>query len=312
MGSLGQAIQPPVQPAETRSNALQRAQFIVSSLGVIVAAVALLTRPEARTFFEGLLPSSGGPVTPAYDPTLTRILHGVQASVILGFVLIHRSWLHDIASKLTDAVPVAKKTLAQFTSGWLYMWYGWFTLYVWFFIAASPRWNGSPRMAAVSDALDVVSGFAIWWCFLVLDMPSVKIEGHPDRDRSFHEAAWFVATVGVVCAGLGICDRLFDWNHVGVVVGLYNALAIAFFTGRLGSHYIGMSRWILLCLYSYSMLQLFYSFLPLLKEAVWEPLVFLLALIFKMMLAYAGSDMMQHGGLKRYLDAAQSGKLNPV
>jgi hypothetical protein len=313
MSSANQTLQPNVQPNLPRSSVLQRAQFVVGSVGVIVSIVALVTRPEVRTFFGGIF--SGVEINiapPSYDPTLARILHGVQAAVILGFVLIHRTWLHQIASKLTDTVPVAKKTLEQFTAGWMYMWYGWLALYIWFFLAAAPRWSNSPSIAAVSDVLDVVSGFAIWWCFLVLDMPSVKLDGQPNRDKEFREAVWLVAIAGALCACLGAGDRLFDWNHVGVVVGLYNALAIAFFTGRLGSHYIGMSRWILLCLYTYSMLQLFYSFLPLLREAVWTPVVFLLALIFKMILAYAGSDMMQHGGLQRYLDAAQSGKLNPT
>jgi hypothetical protein len=57
------------------------------------------------------------------------------------------------------------------------------------------------------------------------------------------------------------------------------------------------------------MVQLFYSFLPLLKTAVWTPLVFLLALLMKIAVSYAGNDMMQNGGLERYLDAAESGKL---
>ncbi len=72
-----------------------------------------------------------------------------------------------------------------------------------------------------------------------------------------------------------------------------------------------MRRWLILSIYLYSMLQLFYSFLPLLKHQVWTPLVFLSALVLKIMLAYAGYDMMQNGGLRRYLDAAQSGLLNP-
>jgi hypothetical protein len=233
----------------------------------------------------------------------------VQAFTILCFVLIHRKWLRQMASKLTDAVPVANKTLKQFSEGWVWMWYSWVALYIWFFVTA--QWSESPRVTAVSDILDVISGFNIWWCFIVLDMPSVKLDGHPHRDRAFRRTAWTIGVCGVFCAFLGVADRLYDWNHIGVVVGLYNALALAFLTGRLGSHYLRIRRSLLLCLYLYSMLQLFYSFLPLLKTDIWLPLVFLSALVLKIAVAYVGYNLLQHGGLQRYLDAAQAGAFNP-
>jgi hypothetical protein len=48
------------------------------------------------------------------------------------------------------------------------------------------------------------------------------------------------------------------------------------------------------------------------KAGMWTPLVFLLALVLKIALAYAGCDMIQNGGLERYLLAAQTGKLSMV
>jgi hypothetical protein len=293
---------------------LRVAHFLVALIGLVVAVMALLTRPEAlsilRAAFKGIPSLRVVPPSPSVDPTLNLILHAVQAGVIIGFIFIHHIWLRDIASGLTEQVPIAKKTLEQFTNGWLYMWYGWLAVYIWFFVAAMPQWNGSPRMDAVSDVIDVAGGFAIWWCFLVLDMPSVNLADQPHRDRAFRRTVLITGIAGVICACLGAADRLFDWSHARTVVGLYNALALAFFTGRMGSHYINVRRWLLLCLYLYSMLQVFYSFLDLLKPG-WTPLVFLLALFFKITLAYAGYDMMQHGGLLRYLNAAESGLLNP-
>src|SRR5262249_4525491 len=147
---------------------LQVAHFLVGLCGVIIAIITLITRQDSRAFFSALLTSQAAAShIPSYDPTLARILHAVQAGVILGFVIIHHIWLRDLKADLTEQVPVAQKTLDQFANGWMYMWYGWLALYIWFFLAAAPRWNGSPGMDAVSDVLDVVSGFAIWWCFLV-------------------------------------------------------------------------------------------------------------------------------------------------
>ena len=112
------------------------------------------------------------------------------------------------------------------------MWGGWLTLYLWFLLIAVAGWSGSPFADAVSDILDVVSGFAIWWCFLVLELPSVNVEGQRDRNKEFRRTVWLVASIGALCAFLGAMDRLFDLNHVGVLVGLYNALALSFLTGR--------------------------------------------------------------------------------
>lgn len=310
MGTSPQTIPSAASPSgKTKSSytLLQLLHFFVAVAALVVATLALLTRPDIIKLLGEIINRTQGVLSgprPSFDPFLARILHGVQAATIFCFVLIHRTWLRQMATKLTNAMPVAQKTLEQFSEGWVYMWYGWVALYVWFFVSA--RWSESPRVLAVSDVLDVASGFAIWWCFLALDMPSVKLKDHPHRDRAFHLAAWAVGIIGAICASLGVVDRIFDLGHIGVVVGLYNALALAFLTGRLGSHYMKLHRLILLCLYLYSMLQLFYSFLPLLKTAIWAPLIFLLALLFKIAVAYAGYDMMQHGGLRRYLDEAQA------
>ncbi len=293
----------------------------VAVLSLLISLIALVIRPEFSQKLGQLIAgiqaafgrvASGivSPhVDPSYDPTLARVIYGVHCGTILAFVIIHRSWLKKVAQKISGAMPIAKVTLKQFTAGWLALWYGWLVLYGWFYLTANPNWHSSPVVNAVSDVLDTISGFAVWWCFLVLDLPSVKIEADPNRDKRFRRVVWLTAFAGVACALLGVADKLFDMNHLGVAVGLYNALALAFLTGRFGSHFIDMPRRILLCLYLYSMLQLFYSFLPLLKAGMWTPLVFLSALVLKIALAYAGYDMIRNGGLERYLLAAQTGKL---
>jgi hypothetical protein len=248
-------------------------------------------------------------VDPSYSPLLARWLHGVQASTILVLLLIQWRSLRAKEEELEKSEPeaaIALQTLAQFKSGWLLMWGAWLGLYVWF-CATAGLW-GSPVVDAISDGLDVVSGFAIWYCFLVLELPSVNVAGQPHRNKEFRLVYFIALLVGVVCAILGAADRLFNLSHIGMVVGLYNALALAFLTGRLNSHYMKTNRLILLCLYLYTMVQLLYSFLSVLKDA-WPPLVFSLALVFKVAVAYAGYDIVHKGGLERYLNAAQRGDL---
>lgn len=321
---LGQIFHPPAQPEsgatkgsapskETHTNkGLQFAQLLISIVGVIVGTSTGVwgrLRPGTST------PGAAVPVNvPASaGPTLTTILHVTQALVIFVFILLHRRWLGEVASRLSGAVPIARKTLHQFTAGWMSMWYGWLTLYIWFSIDAMISVNGptSPRLEAVSDVLDTISGFAIWWCFLVLDLPSVNLANAPKRDKLFREAVFLVSIAGLACASLAVADRLFNFGYFGIaLVGVYNGLAMASLAGRFGSHYIGTPRWMVVLLYLYAMLQIFYSFLPVLNITLWVPAVFILALVLKIVLALAGTNMMQNGGLLRYLDAAESGLFN--
>lgn len=295
--------------ASSRTSWMPMAQLVVSVGGLIVGT---------STGLWGRLSQPARPAQPPVPPLAgpvpqNIVIHGVQMLVILFFVLIHRRWLREIADGITDSMPIARKTLKQFTIGWLFMWYGWLGLYLWFFIAAIASLNGVPAgsMEAVSDILDAASGFAIWWCFFVLDIPSVSLPNDPDRDATFREAVWLAGLGAVLCAGIAAGDRLYHWGYFGVaLVGIYNGLALACLAGRFGSHYIGTPRWMLLLLYFYAMLQIFYSFLPVLNTTLWVPAVFLMALVLKIVLAWAGTSMMQHGGLRRYLEAAQSGLLN--
>lgn len=314
---VGLALAPENRPEPGRGSPestkwLQVTQLVVTIVGVLVGtSYGVVGRlwPEQST--QPQKPSVPLPLVPG--PKQAIVIHVLQTLVILCFVLIHRTWLRKLASQLTDAVPIAKKTLQQFTAGWMFMWYGWLALYIWFSIAAirAALKGSSPALESISDVLDVASGFFIWWCFLALDMPSVKLSGQPKRNRPFWEAVWLTIFVGILCAALSVIDRHFHWGYFGVAtVGLYNGLALASLTGRFGSHYIGTPKWMLLCLYIYSMLQLFYSFLPVLNAELWTPAIFLLALILKMVLAWAGTHMMQNGGLLRYLEAAESGALS--
>src|SRR6185437_7796957 len=208
--SVSGALQVSTSSKEAHSNrGMQLAQLLISIIGVIVGtSTGVWGRLKPGTTpANGMsvnLPASAG-------PTLTTILHVTQATVILVFILLHRRWLGEVASRLSGAVPIARKTLHQFTAGWMSMWYGWLTLYIWFSIDAIISVNGptSPRLEAVSDVLDTISGFAIWWCFLVLDLPSVNLSNAPKRDRLFREAVLLVWIAGVACASLAVADRLF-------------------------------------------------------------------------------------------------------
>ena len=248
-------------------------------------------------------------------PSEAFFLHALQATVIFVFVKWHRKWLRETAANLLEVepvAPIAQETLSQFTRGWECMWYGWLLLYIWFTVAALTPLAKLKWVECVSDGFDVVSGCAIWWCYLSLDVSSVKLPTDPARDRPFWKALGLIAVAAVACIVLSVIDHMTNISLFGVVVvGVFNALALASFTGRLASHYMGTPRWEIMLLYFYAMLQIFYSLLPVLQTELWTPAVFTCALLLKFVLFDAGRRMMKKkGGLIRYLEAAQSGLLN--
>ena len=40
----------------------------------------------------------------------------------------------------------------------------------------------------IADLLNCLTAFPLFWCFFVLDKPSVAVPGNPERDASFRRA----------------------------------------------------------------------------------------------------------------------------
>lgn len=284
----------------------QMVQVIVGVLGVPVLLFANKAFRErsfsaVREWLTTLRFSPRPHVAQPQEPLFA--LHLLQALVIICVIIVQRRQLRLLASRLVTAGPIARQTFQQFRASWMLMWFMWLVLYIWFSIrafAGAYYWADS-----VGDVFNVLSGFAIWRCFLVLDMPSVNIQGGQHRDMPFRRAQWIAIIAGICSIVVASADRAFHLGHFGLAcVGLYGGLALACLAGRLGSHYIGMPRWMLLFLYLYAMMQLFYSFFDILSP-LWTWTVFVSVLVLKVMLAFAGTDMLRYGGLNRYLKAAE-------
>ena len=299
MVAINPATAPSSKPLQI-PNWAQRAQAIVGILGF---PFVLMTNPDFRSWLFSRKFPLPPHVPPKQDPHLI-VLHVMQAVIIFVVIFIHYFQLKDAEQKLQGAGPIARNTYQQFRASWMFMWSMWLVLYIWLLI----RVVGPPSdwLDSVTDVFNTISGFAIWRCFLVLDMPSVNIQNEPNRDKPYRKAMRTASVVGLFCACLAPADRFLQLGHVGLAaVGLYGGLALACLVGRLGSHYINMPRWMLLFLYLYAMSQLFYSFFDILSP-LWTWAVFGAVLVLKVMLAFAGVDMLKYGGLDRYLKAAES------
>jgi hypothetical protein len=248
---------------------------------------------------------AAGPVVPPV-PSILHLAHAGIAALLLAIQFT--PFLRPQAIAEQDH-PIARKCLAQFIAGWRWAWVSWLALYGWLWVNASA--GGRPDV--VADILNCLTSFPLFWCFFVLDKPSVAVPGDPERNASFRRAIGTVWGIGAGVALLAVAGRLHLWglNEFGLVfMGIYDGLAIAFLVGRFDSHWMKVPRWMLAPLYGYALIQMIYVFFFRLPAA-WQVYTYLVALLFKVCLFLVVTHLLHAGNLRRYLEAAEDGRLGP-
>lgn len=242
-------------------------------------------------------------------PPVPSVLHLVHACIAALLLAIQFTpFLKPQAMSQQDH-PIAKQCLAQFIAGWRWAWVAWLALYGWLWIHA----NAGQGPDAIADVLNCLTSFPLFWCFFVLDKPSVPVPGDPERNASFRKAIGTIWGIGAGVALVAAAGRLHLWglNEFGLVfMGLYNGLAIAFLVGRFDSHWMKVPRWMLAPLYGYALIQMIYVFFFNLPPA-WQIYTYLVALLFKVCLFLVVTHLLHAGNLRQYLEAAEDGKLGP-
>jgi len=244
-----------------------------------------------------------------YLPPVPSILHLAHAAIAALLLAIQFTPFLRPQTIAERDHPIARKCLAQFIAGWRWAWVTWFALYGWLWVTSGS--GGGPD--AIADIINCLTSFPLFWCFLVLDKPSVALPEDPDRNASFRKAVGTVWGIGAGVAVLAAAGRLHLWglNEFGLVfLGIYDGLAIAFLVGRFDSHWMKVPRWMLAPLYGYAMIQMIYVFFFSLPPA-WQVYTYLVALLFKVCLFLVVTHLLHAGNLRRYLEAAEDGKLGP-
>jgi len=258
-----------------------------------------LVLPQARTG-----EAAGLGVPPV--PSILHLVHAAIAALLLGVQFTPFLQPQQIAG---PGHSIARKCLAQFIAGWRWAWVTWLALYCWLWI--HPTAGQGPDV--VADILNCLTSFPLFWCFFVLDKPSVPAPGDPARNASFRKAIGTVWGIGAGVAAVSVAGRLHLWglNEFGLVfLGLYDGLAIAFLVGRFDSHWMKVPRWMLAPLYGYALIQMIYVFFFNLPPA-WQIYTYLVALLFKVCLFLVVTHLLHAGNLRQYLEAAEEGKLGP-
>jgi hypothetical protein len=238
-------------------------------------------------------------------PAVLHLVHAAVAGLLLGIQFTGILKPRTIGA----GHPIARKCLAQFIAGWRCAWVLWLALYTWLWALTAVGRNPYP----VADVLNCLTAFPLFWCFFVLDKPSVAAPGQPERNASFRKAIGVTWGIGAGVMLLAVAGRMHVWglNEFCLgFLGIYDGLAIAFLVGRFDSHWIRVPRWMLAPLYAYALIQMIYVFffdLP----AEWQIYTYLVALLLKVCLFLVVTHLLHAGNLGVYLEAAEDGKLGP-
>jgi hypothetical protein len=224
---------------------------------------------------------------------------------------------------ITDEV---RESLRQFLTGWTAIWISWLAFWTWAVVGWGFEHFGrnlQPEIFwSVADSFNMSSALAFFYTFLVLDMPSVSNEVDPARNRSFHFAVLNVSLFSGIVLALSIFGRvgLFGLGKGGpLVLSFFKAISMAYFVGRLDSHYMNVKRWMLAPLYFYVVIQVNWAdFEELEREGseVYLSIFFCLALLLKVYLFVVITYWLHTGKIHRYLTAAakydRENRLNDV
>jgi len=247
------------------------------------------------------------PAAPAMPvPSLLHEMHAAIAALLLGLQFTPLLRPQDISA---DTHPIASRCLVQFIKGWRWAWAAWLVFYTWLAIHPQVRSPFNP----ITDVLNGLTAFPLFWCFLVLDKPSVPVPARPGRDAAFRRAVATTWAVGIGVIALAIASRLGWWGLGGFGVaflGVYDGLAIAFLVGRFDSHWMQVPRWMLAPLYGYALIQMIYVFFDRI-DPVWSVYTYLVALLLKVCLFFVVTHLLHAGNIARYLIAAERGELGP-
>ena len=210
------------------------------ALGTALVAAALVLTKELLVLVGTGLPSLLGDRPLEFHAS---IAHVVALAMILVVLLSSR------APSEPEGL-VARRAWHQFRRGWSCLWFAWMALYVWMAAYWGLGGDGEQGFWArwgppVADLFNVLSSFVFFYLFLVLDRPSVKAEGLPQRDRAFRRSLLAVGTICAATALLSILGRfgLFELDAFGPTTGsILVAMSMAFFVGRLSDSHLKVKR----------------------------------------------------------------------
>jgi hypothetical protein len=266
--------------------------------------------------------------------TNKTIIEGFIAvfNVILALWVLFGLWFRRPIKISQDNSP-ASESFTQLLRGWRLLWFTWLLFYgclaaIWLRYVNVEELNiwlqyvriDEPKTVwRLLDGLNALNGFFFYYLFFVLDQPSVPTKTEPNRARSFRRNCLITFLLGFILFAmpwilhlLNEFIRLENLDNgvlLSKLVPAYIAVGMAFFFGRLDSHYLRLPRVILAPLYLYAVVQLFWSPKVLdVNEFDGERVaVFSIALVLKYVVFLNLTKLIRHKNFHRYFVVAERG-----
>jgi hypothetical protein len=134
----------------------------------------------------------------------------------------------------------------------------------------------------------------------------VANQENPNRNENFRATLRFGVIVSSVVLALSVLGRFDIWG-LGMggpaVLSIFVAICMAYFFGRLDSHYLYAGRWMLAPFYFYVVIQVDWVNLAA-NESSYRPILLTLALILKVYLFVVMTHWIHSGNIYTYLAMA--------
>jgi hypothetical protein len=244
-------------------------------------------------------------------PTMIEGFVAVLNVALAFYVLLDLQILRPV--KTSDENSPASNSFKQLLRGWQLLWLTWIPFYIclaviWFQPMGKEKLN---IMWGITDGLNMINGFFFYFLFFVLDQPSVATVTEPDRAKSFRRNWRITLFLGVILWLFSLFSGYAGGNEGlwSKLVPAYIAVGMAFFVGRLDSHYLKLPRVILAPLYLYAIIQLFWGrdISDVSKFNGERVVIFIVALILKFVVFLTLSKLIRHESFRRYFVVAEKG-----
>jgi hypothetical protein len=251
------------------------------------------------------------------------LIEGIIALLNVGlavFVLVDIRFIRPVP-RSSENTP-ASNSYKQLLWGWQALWFTW----VLFYGCLAAQWlkligdGTSDTLWQISDGLNMVNGFFFYYLFFVLDQPSVPTKEEPNRAKAFRFNWLVTLSIGfilfIISAAISGLIKSAGRKDVEKLVLLpklvpaYIAVGMAFFFGRLDSHYLRLPRVILAPFYLYAIIQLFWERSTFVDISIFSGervAIFSIALVLKFAVFLTLSNLIGHESFRKYFVVAEEG-----
>jgi TIR domain-containing protein/PDZ domain-containing protein len=205
---------------------------------------------------------------------------------------------------------LAGRAFNKFIKGWVFIWVAWLVLYLymgvmWYLAGVLDGVPCEPCFYTAIDFLNISNSIVFFYLFFALDMRSLASNKPRNKNGQLRQSVKTVIVLGffvLLLSSLGRFNLLKLHLFGPIVSGSFVAVSMAYVFGRLDSHYMTVSRWMLAPLYLYAVVQVVGPLLIGLQHYEYESAFFFTAFVLKIYLFVVVTIWLHDGSFENYFN----------